>query len=159
VPHGRIVREKLGTVATMTGWDMRRPPALDEELARWTLTGAPELRGLRAALQDVVLNRATTAADRHDLAERLAIVATELAGNALRHGRPPTVVILERSNSRLVLDVLDSDPGSGPTVVAGRAAGDGGLGLVMAERLAEDVGWYPTDAGKRVWASFALARG
>lgn len=33
--------------------------------------------------------------DRQDLlGERLALVATELAGNAPRHGRPPTVVIL-----------------------------------------------------------------
>ncbi|GIF06926.1 ATP-binding protein [Actinoplanes siamensis] len=30
------------------------------------------------------------------------------------------------------------------------------LGLVLAERLAEEVGWYATGAGKQVWATFAL---
>jgi anti-sigma regulatory factor (Ser/Thr protein kinase) len=135
---------------------MRRPPSTDEELARWTLDKAPELHSLRAALQQAVMDRAP-AADRQDLAERLTIVATELAGNALRHGRPPTVVILHRADGNLVVCVLDNDPGWRPTVDQPRPAGHGGLGLVLAERLAEDVGWYPTGTGKRVWAAFALA--
>ncbi|MBG0566134.1 ATP-binding protein [Actinoplanes aureus] len=140
----------------MTGWLMRRPPAIDEELARWTLAEAPELRSLRAALRRVVMNQTPAATDPQDLAERLVIVATELAGNALRHGRPPAVVVLQRANGRLVIDVLDTGPVSGPVVDDRRPAGEGGLGLVMVGRLAEDVGWYPTDEGKRVWATFSL---
>jgi serine/threonine-protein kinase RsbW len=140
----------------MTGWDMRRPPRIDEELARWTLAGALELQVLRAALQQAV-NDQPAAADPMDLAERLTIVATELAGNALRHGHPPTVVVLQRANEELVVAVLDNDPGSAPAVDGDRAVGEGGLGLVLAQRLALDVGWYPTDTGKGVWATFALA--
>jgi anti-sigma regulatory factor (Ser/Thr protein kinase) len=136
---------------------MRRPPRFDEELGRWTLGEALQLQSLRAALQRAVLDR-VAAADRGDLTERLTIVATELAGNALRHGRPPTVVILQRSDEDLVVDVLDNDPESVPAVDHQRPAGDGGLGLVLAQRLAREVGWYPTDTGKRVWATFALAQ-
>jgi serine/threonine-protein kinase RsbW len=140
----------------MTGWDMRRPPSPDEELARWTLAGALELRVLRAALQQAVMAQ-PAAVDREDLGERLTIVATELAGNALRHGRPPTVVILQRSDGKLVVDVLDNDPGSVPAVDDLRASGEGGLGLVLVQSLAQEVGWYPTETGKSVWAAFMLA--
>jgi serine/threonine-protein kinase RsbW len=140
----------------MTGWEMRHPPNSDEELGRWTLGEAPQLQALRAALQRAVLGHAA-AEDRQDLAERLTIVATELAGNALRHGRPPTVVILQRSDGHLVVDVLDNAADAVPTVDYERPAGDGGLGLVLAERLALKVGWYPTRTGKRVWATFDLA--
>jgi anti-sigma regulatory factor (Ser/Thr protein kinase) len=135
---------------------VRQPPSSDEELGRWTLGAAPQLQSLRAALQRAVFDHGQ-AQDLRDLAERLTLVATELASNALRHGRPPTVVILQRSDGRLVVDVLDNQPDAVPAVDDQRPAGGGGLGLVLAQRLALDVGWYPTGTGKRVWATFALA--
>jgi anti-sigma regulatory factor (Ser/Thr protein kinase) len=139
----------------MVVWGVRRPPEADEELARWALAGAPQLESMRTGLRDAV--RAQPATDREDLVERLTIVVTELAGNALRHGRPPTVVILQRSDGHLVVHVLDNDPEAVPAVDDDRPSGEGGLGLVLAHRLAEEVGWYPTDTGKRVWARFSLA--
>jgi serine/threonine-protein kinase RsbW len=66
------------------------------------------------------------------------------------------VVILQRSDGRLLVDVLDNDPVSAPAVDEQRPPGEGGLGLVLAQRLAQDVGWYPTGSGKHVWATFAL---
>ena len=79
-------------------------------------------------------------------------------GNALCHGHPPTVVVLQRSENRMVADVLGGDSHRVPAV-AGGPPGEGGLGLVLTERLAEKAGWYPTAAGgKGVWAAFALAR-
>jgi anti-sigma regulatory factor (Ser/Thr protein kinase) len=137
----------------MAGWVIRYPPSPDEELGRWVLGEAPQLQSLRTGLQRAVLGQVETE-DSQDLAERLVIVATELAGNALRHGRPPTVVLLQRSNGYLVVDVADGEPDAAPAVADQRPAGDGGLGLVLAQRLALDVGWYPTSAGKRVWATF-----
>jgi anti-sigma regulatory factor (Ser/Thr protein kinase) len=139
----------------MTGWEIRRPPSVDEELARWTVTGAPQLGSLRTEMRDAVFGQ--PAADPHDLAERLTIVATELAGNALRHGIPPTVVTLQRSDGNLLIDVQDNDQASQPAVDGQRPPGEGGLGLILAQRLAQDTGWYPTDSGKRVWATFSLA--
>jgi serine/threonine-protein kinase RsbW len=134
----------------MTGWNLRHPPGTGEEVARWTLDDAPQLQALRTALREAV------AVELADVAERLLIVATELAGNALRHGLPPTVVALRRADGHLLLDVADHDPRTRPVIDAGRAPGTGGLGLPLAERLAHEVGWYPTGTGKHVWATFTI---
>lgn len=146
-----------GTCGGMTVWKVWRPPPADEQIAAWTIDEPPGLHGMRAALHRAVVNRPELAStDPDDLAERLVLVATELAGNALRHSCPPTVVALLRSDGHLVLDVVDNDPGSAP-VIEQRPPGAGGLGLQLTERLAYEVGWYPTDAGKHVWAMFSLS--
>ncbi|MFD1364453.1 ATP-binding protein [Actinoplanes sichuanensis] len=135
---------------------MQHPPVSDEEFARWTLGEAPQLQVLRHEVQQAVLDGVVPAADPADLAERLVIVVTELAGNALVHGRAPVLVMLHRSNGDVVVDVVDGDRESVPVVDDRRASGEGGLGLVLTQRLAGRVGWYPTVAGKGVWASFSL---
>ncbi|MEU4625666.1 ATP-binding protein [Actinoplanes sp. NPDC023801] len=141
----------------MTGWKKRRPQGIDEEIARWVLDQPPQLRQLRIALQQAVAARAVPdPAALEELAERLILVATELAGNALRHGRPPTVVALLRADGHLILDVADNEPGAVPVTGVPRAPGTGGLGLHLAERFAEQVGWYATASDKHVWAEFAL---
>jgi two-component sensor histidine kinase len=140
----------------MTVWRAWRPPPIDEQIATWTVEEPPGLHALRAALVQAVAERDDlVAVDVDDLAERLVIVATELAGNALRYSRPPTVVALLRSDGHLVLDVVDNDARTAP-VVEPRRPGDGGLGLRLTERLADEVGWYATDAGKHVWAMFPI---
>jgi anti-sigma regulatory factor (Ser/Thr protein kinase) len=141
----------------MTGFRRQQPPAADEEFARWSLDQPPQLQQLRAALERAVTARSLPGTvDVADLVERLMIVATELAGNALRHGQPPTLVALLRSDGQLIVDVLDSDPDGLPGVDQGRPSGAGGLGLPLAERLAQDVGWYPSGGGKHVWATFTI---
>jgi serine/threonine-protein kinase RsbW len=144
----------------MAGWRMRELPDVDEHIARWTLDRPPQLSELRTRLQEAVLARARAADDAADLAadlaERLTIVATELAGNALRHAGTPAVVTLLRADGHLIIDVIDDDRGSRPVAGRRRPPGDGGLGLTLTERLAEDVGWYPTKTGKHVWAIFRL---
>jgi len=135
---------------------MWRPPAAAAEVARWTLDEPRHLSPLRAALLGAVADGIPEgAADHTDLDERLTVVASELAGNALRHGRPPTVVALWRVHDLLIIDVRDNDPDGRPTVEERRAPGAGGLGLALVERLAQDVGWYRTDTGKHVWAVLA----
>lgn len=142
----------------MTAWQIRRPPGPADELGRWTLAEPVQLEALRVALQRL-LETASGPADVQacDLTDRLTIVATELAGNALRHGRPPTVVALLHGDHHLILDVLDSDSGSRPAPDYDRSPGTGGLGLKVAERLAHEVGWYPGSTGKHVWARFRYA--
>ena len=141
----------------MTGWRNRQPPPPDEEVARWTLDQPPALETLRAGLRRAVRTCAPeTAVDLGDLTERLMIAATELAGNALRHGRPPTVVALLRADGHLIIDVTDHDPTTQPTLDPDRPRGSGGLGLVLTRRLAEEVGWYPTGTDKHVWAQFPI---
>jgi len=141
----------------MTGWTIRHPLPPDEEVARWTLDQPPALATLRAGLQRAVTAHAQeTAVDVAELTERLMVAATELAGNALQHGQPPTVVALLRADGHLIIDVIDADPTTRPVVDPDRPAGDGGLGLTLTQRLADEVGWYPTDTGKHIWAQFTL---
>ncbi|GIF01951.1 ATP-binding protein [Paractinoplanes rishiriensis] len=95
-------------------------------------------------------------ADAEDFAERLVLVATELASNALRHGRPPTVLVVFRADGHIVVDVIDSDAQAAPAVEPHRTPDTGGTGLPVVQRLAEQVGWYTTTPGKHVWASLTI---
>jgi serine/threonine-protein kinase RsbW len=141
----------------MTGWTIGRPPSPDHEIARWTLDRPPALETLRVGLHRAVSASALEiTVDLNDLTERLMIAATELAGNALRHGQPPTVVALLRADGHLIIDVIDNDPTSRPTIDPDRPPGTGGLGLPLTQRLAQDVGWYPTGTDKHVWAQFPI---
>src|SRR5690349_3069759 len=112
-----MVPRKLGIMCAMTVWEVRRPPEADEMVAEWIVDDPPELLTLRHALHQAVLrHRSSPLADVSALAERLVLVATELAGNALRHGHPPTVVALLRADGHLIIDVADRDLRSAPTV-------------------------------------------
>jgi anti-sigma regulatory factor (Ser/Thr protein kinase) len=84
----------------------------------------------------------------------MAVVATELATNALRHGLPPTEVRLLRDHDRLIIDVADHDMAAAPVLDEDRPLGAGGLGLQLAREFAVDVGWYLSDLTKHVWAGF-----
>jgi hypothetical protein len=128
------------------------PYASATELNRWTLDSFGELRGLRAALMAAVGD--STDDGRGDIFDRVAVVATELATNALRHGLPPTVVRLLRERDRLIIDVADHDPDAAPRLDEDRPLGMGGLGLQLTRTFAAEVGWYSRDDTKHVWASF-----
>lgn len=122
------------------------------ELCRWRLDSFRELRRLRADLRDAVAQTADRTPG--DLAERMAVVATELATNALRHGLPPTEVRLLRDHDRLIIDVADHDLTAAPVLDEDRPLGAGGLGLQLTREFAIDVGWYLSDLTKHVWAGF-----
>jgi serine/threonine-protein kinase RsbW len=122
------------------------------EVRRWRLDTFRELRRLRAELRDAV--GAGGVRPPGDLAERMAVVATELATNALRHGLPPTEVVLLRDHDRLIIDVADHDLTAAPVLDEGRPLGAGGLGLQLTREFAVDVGWYLGDDTKHVWAGF-----
>ncbi|WP_433373784.1 ATP-binding protein [Actinoplanes sp. CA-142083] len=134
----------------MTSLPASVPYPLAAELCRWTLASFGDLRGLRADLRDALAGSAGTG----DVTDRMTVVANELATNALRHGRPPTVVRLLRQDDRLIIDVADHDRDAEPRVAEDRPLGAGGLGLQLTKTFAIDVGWYSTDATKHVWASF-----
>ncbi|MET3427508.1 anti-sigma regulatory factor (Ser/Thr protein kinase) [Actinoplanes tereljensis] len=136
----------------MTSLPASLPYPRAAELCRWELGAFGDLRDLRAALRQAVAGTMTTATG--DAVERMALVVTELATNALRHGLPPTVVRLLREGDRLIIDVADHHRYAEPAVDAGRPLGAGGLGLQLTQTFALDVGWYATGLTKHVWASF-----
>lgn len=115
----------------------------------WVLHSPDQLRTLRAGLSEELPGEPLA-----EVPERMLLVATELATNAIRHGLPPTEVRLLRTDSQFVLDVLDRDPNSPPEPAEASWDSAGGRGLQIARSLALNVGWYITEQAKHVWASF-----
>jgi anti-sigma regulatory factor (Ser/Thr protein kinase) len=119
-----------------------------------------ELRQMRAELREVLREvlREHRVAGRSvsPVAERAALVATELTSNALRHGRPPAVVRLLLADGCFILDVADEDRANLPEPVAAEYTDDGGRGLHIARSLAKEVGWYTTEHAKHIWALFPV---
>ncbi len=124
-------------------------------LRRWVLDSAAQLRTLRGDLREQIAASSSSAVEPlGDVPEKVVLVASELATNALAHGRPPTQVRLSQDGRTFLLEVSDGALDRHPFLAEGRAPGDGGFGLQIARRLSLDVGWYADGAGKHVWATF-----
>lgn len=125
----------------------RPPPAI--EVGRWTLEVVTQLRELRGNLHRMLVDNASGA----EVAAKVALVATELAGNALLHGRAPVEVRLLNGDGRWLIDVADSDLANAPTVAGPGQATAGGRGLRIARALSTGIGWYIAGQAKHVWAA------
>ena len=67
-------------------------------------------------------------AELDEIPEKVVLVATELATNALRHGLPPTIVRLGRHDRVFVLDVADHSPDVVPRYADDRPPGAARVG-------------------------------
>jgi serine/threonine-protein kinase RsbW len=133
------------------------PPTPNVEVARWVLDSFAQLRILRAALHEALTGEPLPGGGYLDeVPEKMAVVATELATNALVHARPPTIVELRRTQDTFILDIADEDPGEAPHFAELRSPGAGGLGLQLTRRFALDIGWYIDGPAKHVWAEFTI---
>ncbi|MFE9692619.1 ATP-binding protein [Micromonospora sp. NPDC005806] len=131
------------------------PPPQATELERWVLDTPGELRDLRASLRDALTRHGLVQGEELDEVPHLVVlVATELSTNALRHGRPPTVITLLGADDCFLLDVADHDLSSVPDPADISPLDSGGRGLFLAESVSLAVGWYATDETKNIWASF-----
>ena len=132
-------------------------PPPTTELYAWVLDSASQLKILRASLYQKMKGEVLPdGAELDEVPEKVVLVATELATNALRHGLPPTTVRLGRSGDHFVLDVEDHDPDEIPEYAEGRSLGGGGLGLQMARQFSLEIGWYVLGDTKHVWAEFPV---
>src|ERR1700759_2842390 len=121
----------------------------------WTLSSSSELESLRAALHQAVTGEPIPADRELDKTlERMLLVATELATNALKHARPPIEVCLFRAGDENIIEVADPDVDSAPLVTDAPLLQAGGRGLRIVQAFALDAGWYTTATTKHVWASF-----
>jgi hypothetical protein len=133
-----------------------KPPEAAVEVRCWVLDSFSELRQLRASLFAALTGEPMPPDGVLDeVPEKMAVVATELATNALAHGRPPTCVYLRRTEHTFVLDVADNDP-TFPQPTGPRPPGAGGLGLHIVDEIAGDVGWYADNSTKHIWAQFPI---
>ena len=132
----------------MIALEMCRPPRAIE-VGRWTLDVVTQLRELRGALHRMLADRAGGT----EVADKVVLVATELAGNALLHARAPVEVRLLNGDGRWLIEVADSDLANAPTVASPGRATTGGRGLRIARSLSTGIGWYIAGPAKHVWAA------
>lgn len=130
----------------------RPPPAV--EVGRWTVHAPGELRELRGSLhRELAEHSGADLLETAEIADRVALVATELAGNALRHGLPPTEIRLMMGDEFWVLDVADAELAKVPELTRADGMNPGGRGLLIAGSVSDSLGWYATDKVKHVWAA------
>jgi serine/threonine-protein kinase RsbW len=135
------------------------PPTPSVEVHNWALNSFPQLRLLRASLHEALTGQPMPPGGVLDaIPEKVVLVATELATNAIAHARPPTVVKLCRTDDAFFLDVSDNDPAIMPEFADARPPGAGGLGLQLARKIALNVGWYVEDDTKHIWAEFPIPK-
>jgi anti-sigma regulatory factor (Ser/Thr protein kinase) len=87
----------------------------------------------------------------HDLVEDGALVASEMATNAVRHGDSPFRAVMGRSDGVVRLGVEDVGPGW-PQKVSATLDDSAGRGLAIVEALAHRWGCDPVPDGKVIWA-------
>ena len=89
-----------------------------------------------------------------DRLDEAVLAVSEVAGNAVAHGRPPVDLHVTRESDRVVVSVVDHDPACvGPS--SARAGDEGGRGLAIVEAVSDDWGCAQERDRKQVW--FAVA--
>ncbi len=96
---------------------------------------------------------------REDVLDRLELLTSELATNAVRHAGSHFAVRASLRGDRLRVEVEDDDPRA-PAPREAAAADTSGRGLLLVDTLAAAWGVEPGgaggDAGKTVWFELAL---
>lgn len=135
-----------------------QPPSGFTRVGEWALDTPAGLSGLRAGLFRALTGRAVSGSSGlGSVPDRMVLVASELATNALKHGRPPTTVVLFRDGEECLLVVSDHDPDTVPVLAEPREPGEGGHGLRLAHKLSLEVGWFVAGDRKHIWATFPVA--
>jgi hypothetical protein len=134
------------------------PDSLGERCGTWPLQLAPQLSKVRASVEELARRRyAHPSLDAPEpsllgVLERLALVVSELGGNALRHAQAPVTVSLARLPRGWLLNVSDGDPGSVPLIEPFEGERGHRHGLQVVTIVSASVGWYAEADSKHVWA-------
>jgi anti-sigma regulatory factor (Ser/Thr protein kinase) len=81
----------------------------------------------------------------------VVLVVSELATNAVQHGRSPFTVALCADGHRVTVEVADGNPRL-PALTEPSPQALSGRGLMMVERIASRWGVRSSQSGKLVWA-------
>lgn len=94
------------------------------------------------------------------LVDAVVLAASELVTNAVRHGRPPVRMELQRQENQVRLDVHDGNPTEPPTAPADADdVAESGRGMGIVQAVADDVAVEQVeDDGKVVRATFRFGK-
>jgi len=92
-----------------------------------------------------------------DVSDALAVIASELASNCVRHGASAFQVNVEQREDRILIEVED-DCGGEPVMRSPGPTDTSGRGLLITGALADSWGVrrQPGSTGKTVWAVVAI---
>jgi anti-sigma regulatory factor (Ser/Thr protein kinase) len=107
-------------------------------------------RSARAAIRSRL---ATVAPQILEVAE---LLTTELVSNAFRHGEGEPRMVIDLSDERVRVEVMDASPKMSFRPLSPVADGLPGRGLVIVAALADDWGVEPRGVGKAVWFELAF---
>jgi anti-sigma regulatory factor (Ser/Thr protein kinase) len=124
----------------------------DENFVR---TFAPTLSAARVARRFVAA--ALRALGEEELTIGAALITSELATNAIKHGRSPFTVTVSPTGSTIEIAVRDASA-SGPRLRPSDASRVGGRGIALVAAIAADWGTRTEPDGKAVWATLARER-
>ena len=111
-----------------------------------------EVSSVRRALHDDLLRDPRTS----QVADDVAVVTSELVGNAVRHAGTD-VVLTVRCDDHLVVTVHDgADPIAAEVPDTAAPGAASGRGLQIVSVISDEWGVVPDDQGKSVWFSLTL---
>lgn len=114
----------------------------------------PNTAEIRRA-REFVVTAAGDGGGATELADRLALVVSELASNAVLHAGTPFTVRVRRGDDIVRVEVLDRSAAQ-PTPRPLDPAAVSGRGLAIVGTLASDWGVDPNGDGKCVWAELPI---
>jgi anti-sigma regulatory factor (Ser/Thr protein kinase) len=86
------------------------------------------------------------------------LVASELAANAARHGRPPFTLRVELFDGQVRITVGDHGDAGGPTFTDADTESGHGRGMALVNALSRAIGWSRSGSRLDVWADLDLKR-
>ncbi|MDQ1478248.1 MAG: hypothetical protein QOE62_3477 [Actinomycetota bacterium] len=116
---------------------------------------APTLSAPRAARQFAAA--ALRALGEEELTNGAALITSELATNAIAHGRSPFTVTISPTGSTIEIAVRDASARP-PRLRQSDASRVGGRGIALVASIAADWGTRTEPDGKAVWARLARVR-
>lgn len=133
-----------------------RRPARDTTNATTPMFEVTDLLNLRWLSQQVTAALADSDIGQ-ERADDFVVAVSEIATNALVHGRPPVDVRLWRTHSRYLCAVTDRGPGFDDSAAGYTPAKEdlshGGMGLWLARKMSDELTTSVTPAGFTVWLS------
>ncbi|GAA4350820.1 ATP-binding protein [Angustibacter luteus] len=124
-------------------------PPPGEPVGSWPLRPEPSSARLARRLVTQAMDGA-----QEQVLRRAALVTSELVSNSVRHARGGMSLALNRLNGGWIVAVAD-DSSAPPQLRDAGPLSENGRGMLIVDRVSEQLGWSRTPTGKVVWAQFA----